>query len=438
MKSLNIEVKLTAQVRILVEEAGHGRSRRALRRALLVDRVTGLLHELPTTYVFRTLGQKSLNTQLATLYDLAFYLEWVKLKHGRSSKWTSPEARVRSGQPPLTEREINDLANWCQASAQALSHATTRESAKLRVIPKLDGVDSATTNKRLQSVLGYLVWLTRDQVVGGLQLHDREIAKAVRFEELLRDGFKASVSASKKARPFASLDETSAAAVRAELFKFEVFSNSKHGRRDRLIARVLYESGLRAGELLKLRCDDVMDNYEISPTRFIGILKVLRRPNDAQDARRNEPAVKTLPGPVTISKGLAAAVLKYIVEDRREALDSRSPSQETPYLFVCHSGSRTGLPISQRNLNRIVGKLKRVTGREVKISPHTLRHTHFTELMDKMLVSQVGSQDAERILQQRGHWSPDSKMPGHYTQRHTARLQAIFTDQREQLLEDRD
>lgn len=421
-----------------MEEAGHGKSRRALRRALLVDRVSGLLHELPTTYVFRTLGQKSLNTQLASLYDLAFYLEWVKLKRGRSSKWTSPEARVRWGQPPITEREINDLANWCQSSAQALSQATMRESAKLRIIPRLDGVDSATTNKRLQSILGYLIWLTRDQVAGSLQLHDRDIAKAVRFEELLRDGFRSSVSASKKARPFASLSEASAAAVRSELFMFKVFSDTMHGRRDRLIARVLYESGLRAGELLKLRCDDLLDNYEISPNRFVGILKVIRRPNDAQDPRRTEPAVKTLPGPVTISRALAAEVLKYIVGDRRAALDARTPSRESPYLFVCHSGNRIGLPISQRNLNRIIGKLELITGSRTSITPHTLRHTHFTELMDKMLVGDVGPLVAERILQQRGHWAPNSKMPAHYTQRHTARRQAIFTDQREQLLEDRD
>jgi integrase len=435
LKSSFSNSNLAAQVRVIVDDVGRGKNRRALRRPLLVDRNTGLLYELPTTYVFRTLGQKSLNTQLSTLYDLAFYLEWVRLKQGRSLKWSAPEARVRLGQPPITEREINDLANWCQSSAQALSQATGRESAKLRVIPKFDGVDSATSNKRLQSVLGYLIWLTRDQVAGSFQLDDRQIAKAVRFEELLRDGIKSSSSASKKARPFASLDEASSAAVRAALFTFEVFSDTKHGRRDRLIARVLYESGLRAGELLKLRCEDLLDNYEISPNRFVGILKVLRRPNDAQDVRRSEPAVKTLPGPVTISKALAAALLQYVIGDRRHALDSHPRPQETPYLFVCHSGSRSGLPISQRNLNRIIAKLKLVTVGDTRVSPHTLRHTHFTELMDKMLVNKVGSQDAERILQQRGHWSPGSQMPGHYTQRHTARRQAFFTDQREQILE---
>lgn len=187
---------------------------------------------------------------------------------------------------------------------------------------------------------------------------------------------------------------------------------------------------------MKLRCDDVMDNYEISPNRFVGILKVLRRPNDAQDARRSEPAVKTLPGPVTISKALAAELLKYVIGDRRQALDFRSRPQETPYLFVCHSGSRSGLPISQRNLNRIIGKLNLIIVGDIQLSPHTLRHTHFTELMDKMLASKVGSQEAERILQQRGHWAPGSKMPGYYTQRHTARRLAFFTEQREQILED--
>ena len=65
-KHLMIE-NLTAQTKIILQESGSGDKKRLIRRAILLDSRSGLPCELPTLYVYRNLGQKSLNTHIAVL-----------------------------------------------------------------------------------------------------------------------------------------------------------------------------------------------------------------------------------------------------------------------------------------------------------------------------------------------------------------------------------
>jgi integrase len=422
-------------VHVVAQKVGNGKSRRDVRRALLVDKFTGLLRELPTTYVSRHLGQKSLNTQIAVLYDLAFYFEWSRLKLGRSIEWICPEERVRRGQLALTSREINDLANWCQASAADLANACRREAAALRFLAPFDAVESKTTNRRIMYICGYLTWLTAEMVEGTLKLDDKDLARSEKYQASIRQAFHSTINGVKSAAPLRSLDAMASNAVRDVVANASLFPATHHGRRDRLITRILLETGLRAGELLKLRCEDVDDRYEIKPGHIVGIIRVIRRPNDSEDERTIEPAVKTLPGPVLVSKHLAQQIKQYVVQDRRAAMDAGRRTRETPYLFVCHSGKQVGKPISRRNLNSIVSKLRKVNEVPAWLSPHTLRHTHFTELFEILSSQKVGEAEAQRIMQERGHWSPNSQMPAHYTRRATEVRQADFVEQRDALFE---
>lgn len=420
-----------------MHDLGRGGNRRVIRRPLLVDRHSGLLKELPTVYVLRHLGHKSLNTQTAALYDLAFYCEWASLKQGRSEDWVNPEVRIKRGLLALTQREVNDLANWCQASAADLASARSREAAAVRFLPHKDAVDSTTTNRRLSNICGYLTWLTAEMVEGTLKLHDRDLARSEKYKASIHQAFHAAANSVKSAAPIRSLDMHASNAVRDALSNLDLFPETPHGRRDRLLIRILLETGLRAGELLKLRCEDVDSEYDIKPGRTIGVIKVIRRPNDPMDERTLEPSVKTLPGPVIISKHLAHQILAYITHDRRISIDASKTLRETPYLFVCHSGKRMGKPISRRNLNRAISKLRRAQGIPAWLSPHTLRHTHFTELFETLIANNVGEAQAQNILQERGHWSPNSQMPAHYTRRVTERRQADYVERRDALLEER-
>jgi AraC-like DNA-binding protein len=171
-------------VHVVAQKVGNGKSRRDVRRALLVDKFTGLLRELPTTYVSRHLGQKSLNTQIAVLYDLAFYFEWSRLKLGRSIEWICPEERVRRGQLALTSREINDLANWCQASAADLANACRREAAALRFLAPFDAVESKTTTGGSTLALIQSVRLNRARMlIQTSKMTIEEVARQVGYED---------------------------------------------------------------------------------------------------------------------------------------------------------------------------------------------------------------------------------------------------------------
>lgn len=415
-----------------------GKSKRAIRRPLLIDRESGLLHELPTAYVLRSLGKRALNTQISTLYDLAFYLEWLSLRVGRAPKWVTPEARIRSGRLALSQKEVDDLANWCQNSAKDLSEVRKQEAGGIRLLHTREAsVESTTTNQRLHNICNYLCWLTRDMVEGALMLDDREIAKSSKFQDSLQRAFNASVSGIKSPPPIASLNPTDSLAFRRTVRAQSVQASSELETRDRLIGRLLLDTGLRSGELLKLRCEDVQDNFEIKPGKFLAILKVIKRPNDIQDERLREPSVKTLPGPIAISRKLASELIQYILKERRAAVDRRDAPKETPYLFVSHSGPQVGLPISYRNLNRIITKLRKASAVTTKISPHTLRHTHFTELRDLMAANGTDPKEAHRLLQERGHWSPNSSMPDNYSQRHLTEKQAYFIEKRDRILEEK-
>lgn len=332
VKTSLAKLSLSAQVCGLVDEIGIGKNRRAVRRSLLVDRDTGLLHELPTVFVLRQLGQKSRNTQRAVLYDLAFYLEWTKLKKTRSNAWKNPQTRLRSGAPALSEREIINLGTWCQSTSEDLVRARQRERGNIRMLAS-NGVESSTTNRRLKNICRYLVWLTKEMVEGNLNLSDQSISKSFYFQEELESVFASQMSAQKKAAPVSSLTREEAKAVRNSLNSPDFFPETPAGRRDRLIGRLLLDSGLRAGELLKLQCGDIIDNYVLEKGKTVAIVKVIRRPNDSADERLSEPAVKTLPGPISINKNLGSDLISYVIGDRRNAVDRRAEGRETPILI---------------------------------------------------------------------------------------------------------
>lgn len=444
LKTSKTKPSLSAGVRVIRDELGQGKNRRSVRRALLVDKASGLLHELPTIYILRKYGQKALRTQITVLYDLAFYIEWVKLKTARNEAaraktpgvavWQRPEARLRAGRPALSEREITDLSGWCQSTALDLVRARQRETDNIRVLASARAVESGTTNSRLENISAYLVWLTKEMVEGTLLLEDGAIARSVYLQESLQEAFTSHMSAENKAAPYRSLDKAHATAVRQNLASTNFLPNTAAGRRDRLINRLLLATGLRAGELLKLQCGDIDDNYVLEG-RTVGVIKVIRRPNDPNDERDIEPAVKTLPGPIIVSRSLASDLIEYTRGDRRAAVDACTNSRETPYLFVCHHGKQRGKPISQRNLNRIVAKLNSIPNTSATISPHVLRHTHFTEFAETCEKSGKSEKDTKEVLRNRGHWSPNSETPNHYTRRFTEKREAELVEERDRQLE---
>ncbi|MBU1852748.1 MAG: tyrosine recombinase XerC [Candidatus Omnitrophica bacterium] len=124
-----------------------------------------------------------------------------------------------------------------------------------------------------------------------------------------------------------------------------------YGLRDRAILETLYSSGIRVSELVGLNRDNI---------DFIsGVIKVFGKGKKERLAPVGDRALRAM----------------------RNYLEGLNPSdiKEKKAAFLNKSGRR----ISDRAVRRIVEKYIRKTSLNEKISPHSLRHSFATHLLDK-------------------------------------------------------
>ncbi|GIW83592.1 MAG: tyrosine recombinase XerC [Gemmataceae bacterium] len=132
------------------------------------------------------------------------------------------------------------------------------------------------------------------------------------------------------------------------------FPNTWQGLRDRAILEVLYSAGLRVSELVGLDVDDV----ELRE----GFLHVRGK------GKRERLALLGPAAQQTLTEWLAA----------REAFLQQRRTRQTPAVFVNRFGTR----LSSRSVGRLLQTYLHRAGIETRTSPHTLRHTFATHLLD--------------------------------------------------------
>ncbi len=126
------------------------------------------------------------------------------------------------------------------------------------------------------------------------------------------------------------------------------------GARDRAMLEVMYSTGIRVSELVALNASDVDFTAQVLRVRGKG------------KKQRNTPI-----GPTALG-----TIQRYI--DMRRA-DVRSASFDQEALFVNKHGQR----LSTRSVRRKLDKYLGVAGLDPSISPHTLRHSFATHMLDK-------------------------------------------------------
>lgn len=153
--------------------------------------------------------------------------------------------------------------------------------------------------------------------------------------------------------------------------------------RDRAILEVLYSCGLRASELTGLRLDE------------LDLAERLVRPFGKGSKQRLVPFGK-----------VAVARLQEYLSSARPALVGEGRGSDR--VFV----SRRGRPFSRVALWKLVKRYSRVAGLPGEVSPHTLRHSFATHLVE-------GGADIRFVQELLGHASPaTTQIYTHLSRRH--------------------
>jgi integrase/recombinase XerC len=130
------------------------------------------------------------------------------------------------------------------------------------------------------------------------------------------------------------------------------FPEGHKGQRDKLILELFYGTGMRLAELIALRETDV--NLSARTVRVLG--------------KRNKERV------IPFSSSLVIIIKDYIRQRNKEV-----ERKEHSYLLVTDSGK----PLYPVMVNRMVKKYMKLFTSVEKKSPHVLRHTYATHLLNK-------------------------------------------------------
>lgn len=134
---------------------------------------------------------------------------------------------------------------------------------------------------------------------------------------------------------------------------FEVTSeNNPVNQRDTLILELLYATGLRVSELVNIKIKDIDINEKI--------IKVLGKGSKER---------------IVLYNNHTRDALKKYLDDGYHELNKKNSG----YLILNKNGDK----LSDRYVRNIINKLVNKAGLNIKISPHTLRHTFATDMLEE-------------------------------------------------------
>lgn len=168
-------------------------------------------------------------------------------------------------------------------------------------------------------------------------------------------------------------------------------TNTWLGARDRAILEALYSTGIRVSELVALNMDDVDFLGEVVHVRGKGKKERL----------------------APISSSALQAIQSYIEFRNRRA--QNNPNFDAKVLFANKHGKR----LSTRSIRRKMDKYLRMAGLDPAISPHTLRHSFATHMLNN-------GADLRSVQELLGHQSLSTTQV--YTHLTTNKMKQVYQD----------
>lgn len=141
-----------------------------------------------------------------------------------------------------------------------------------------------------------------------------------------------------------------------KLFEYNLSRTDIFKERDQVILELLYASGLRVSELVSLTLQDVSSRQRI--------LKIV--------GKGGKPRM------VPFSLKAQEVLSEYINNSRQEIIRKNNIEFPTNYLLINNKGE----PLTVRGVEYIIAKIDEKAGTNLKIHPHTLRHSFATHLLD--------------------------------------------------------
>lgn len=176
--------------------------------------------------------------------------------------------------------------------------------------------------------------------------------------------------------------------------------------RNALMFTLLRSTGMRRGELLNLKIEDVDFGANT--------LKVVRRPDAKGDTRRHQPTSKTLPRRMALLPELIGKIRVYVMTERNKVPGARKHG----YLFVTHkAGPTQGAALSISAFGKLMGELAEVVA-GAGFHAHALRHNWnygFSRIADAQGMSPEREHKTRSYLM---GWSETSNSAEVYNRRH--------------------
>ncbi|EBN8864185.1 MULTISPECIES: tyrosine-type recombinase/integrase [Bacteria] len=140
----------------------------------------------------------------------------------------------------------------------------------------------------------------------------------------------------------------------------KVILDACYTKRDKLLIMLMYEGGLRIGEVLSLRIEDI--------STWDNRIHITPRDHNENGAYIKLKKERT----IDVSKELMGLYTDYLVHEYGEEL-------EHDYIFINLKNTYFGHPLKYQSVLDLIRRLVKRTG--ITFTAHMLRHTHATELI---------------------------------------------------------
>ncbi|MEQ4924266.1 tyrosine-type recombinase/integrase [Proteus hauseri] len=369
------------------------------RYCMVVDRATGLPMYYPTLFLTTQIRNRgnAFSTKLAAANNLVLLLRFLE------SRDINLEQRFLT-KDFFKPHELDDLRDFAQRKQG-------RMPSKAFSNPWLDDeltniVDNGTQHSRLTTFANYLRWYA---------MHILKMSELDVVEQINAMAEQIKMRRPSKQGRNGDLQDKSLSDVQLDAL-FELIQPRSASnpfsidvqRRNRLMILLLFYLGIRGGELLNIRIQDI----DFSTNR----IHIVRRADERADSRTNEPNTKTRDRLLPLAESLVQELHGYITQDRRNVRNAK----KNDYLFVTYKrGPTVGNPISKAGYHKIFSVVRAVSPQLYAASGHSLRHTwnrKFSERMDAM-DEQVSEERQEQVRSYLMGWRESSGTAATYNKR---------------------